>query len=72
MVKCNLIKLGMGWPEVWPERTDLRHKLVRYPKPDRTLPVQQFNTPSSNLTLPLITYLILSRYSRTLLHSFEV
>lgn len=29
MVKCNLIKLGVGWPEVWPERTDLRHKLVR-------------------------------------------
>jgi len=28
MVKCNLIKLGVGWPEMWPERTDLRHKLV--------------------------------------------
>jgi len=29
MVKYNLIKLGVGWPEMWPERTDLRHKLVR-------------------------------------------
>ena len=29
MVRCNLIKLGVGWPEMWPERTDLRHKLVR-------------------------------------------
>jgi hypothetical protein len=28
MVRCNLIKLGVGWPEMWPERTDLRHKLV--------------------------------------------
>ena len=30
MVRCNLIKLGVGWPEMWPERTDLRHKLVRH------------------------------------------
>jgi hypothetical protein len=47
MVRCNLIKLGVGWPKMWPERTDLRHKLVRE--------LQRTTLLGQDLTMPIFS-----------------